>query len=153
MSDVFDQIHADRTSGKTPSWGSVTGFEHSTGLPIVKRSASGTTKPAETPEAPAEKPESTQPTQEEAGAKEQTSAAAKPAALAKGSAVLMPDGSTGKISYLHQQMRIARVTKDGGGSVMHPISKLKQKEAMETKVPAGHTFVSAHYRPLPEKAK
>lgn len=135
--------------------GEVTGWSQDDGLPIVKRKTvsqplAEKKEPSNSPEKPAAKPEA----KEEKPEPKQDDAPAKPAALAKGSAVQMPDGSTGKISYLHTGMNIAAVTKDGGGRSTHPLSKLKaadSPEAKETDVPAGHTFVSAHYRPLPDK--
>lgn len=132
--------------------GEVTAFDERSGLPIVRRKEQAA-KPVDTqpaPEKPAAKPEA----KEEKPEPKQDDAPAKRAALAKGSAVFMPDGSTGKISYLDSQLKIARVSKDKGGSSTHPLSKLKAADSPEAKdVPAGHTFVKAHLRPLPEKPK
>jgi hypothetical protein len=113
--------------------GPLSGFDHETGLPIVKRTVP--TLPA-----PMEEPDRNKPN--DPAVNEGAKPVLKPATLlfAKGQAVQLTDGSKGKIAHLVGNMRTARVRMEDGRNVTVRQNALK---------PADSVLVKSHYRRVP----
>ena len=154
----------------THEYGTVNGFDSATGLPIVKRKQqptadtqakpmqpdATTAKPETKPANPETKPAAvetqpskpdTKPAKDETAAKPdlETKPDPKPAAPAKleKGAPVMVSGKSGKIIYIHDKMRIARVHFDSGDTRTVNLKDLQPSTE--------HVAVQAHYRKLPEK--
>ncbi len=113
--------------------GPLSGFDHETGLPIVKRSVA-------TVPAPVEQPAANEPSTPAvtAGTKQVLKQATPQ--LVKGQPVQLADGSKGKIAHLVGNMRTVRVRTEDGRNVTVSQSSLK---------PADSVLVKSHFRRAP----
>lgn len=154
-SGTEEEEELDLSAGMVPlhNLGPVTGYDHDSGLPIVKRGHAQSAQPSnpvakpevETKPAAEEKPAAieTKPAKEEtpepASKTKESSTDTKPE-MSKGSMVRLPDGRTGKIAHIAQGAGITRVKLDGGGDVSVRSSAL---------TPLRHVQVAAHTRKVP----
>lgn len=144
MQSQNDEEELDLSSGMVPhhNLGPVTGYDHDTGLPIVKRKTADTSteKSEETPAKPEAKPEKPEPKsepKEDAKPKPDT----KAPALQKGSPVTLPDGSKGKVMHMVANMGTVRVRTDDGRNLTVRAKALTV---------APHIMVATHARRLPQ---
>jgi hypothetical protein len=116
--------------------GTLSGFDHETGLPIVKRRVATAPAPVEDPAANESNDAVT------AGTTPSAKQVLKPAtpAFAKGQPVQLADGSKGKIAHMVGNMRTVRVRMEDGRNVTVSQNALK---------PADSVLVKSHYRRTP----
>jgi hypothetical protein len=138
----------DLSPGMVPhhNLGPVTGYDHDSGLPIVKRKPAD--QPASNPSAPGKKEEAaeTKPAKPEpkpAASETKQSQGETPAEPQKGAPVRLKDGTTGKLSWFDKVSGIARIRRDADGK-----SVSVRKGAFQVQP---HTQVSAHIRRINTK--
>jgi preprotein translocase subunit YajC len=122
--------------------GRISGFDHETGLPIVKRQPQITA--ADHLENPGSEAETgAKPVLQAAGprpsGKEQSAQSTKPS-FEEGQRVVLPDGTKGRIAHVVRAMKTARVRTDDGRNLTVRHSALKAADAV---------LVKEHYRRAP----
>jgi hypothetical protein len=137
----------DLSQGMVPhhNLGPVTGYDHDSGLPIVKRNAADP-QPASKPSSAGEKQEAampeaeTKPELKPSGAKPMLKpAGAQPSELKKGAPVTLPDGSKATVAHLIDNKSV-RIRTEDGRNIVTKISSVKADQ---------HTIVHEHVRRLP----
>jgi len=143
MKNIDEEEELDLSAGMVPhhNLGPVTGYDHDSGLPIVKRSLGGGKEPGNNQITTDVSKQPDKPAKPEPAEDPKPKPAEKPKlqpAYSKGDSVQLPDGSTGRIAHMIANMKTARVRTNDGKNITVRHDSLKPV-----------VEVKAHYRKAP----